>query len=91
MKTLLDYIKQYPDAFRYTAERRSETTPSATNRMNHNIFAEAVANEDWNIVEELINLPEYQKPLDGVVTCLISYSVLDNVTCIEIYEFWFGG
>lgn len=89
MKTLLDYIKQYPDAFCYTAERRSETTPSPTNRMNHIIFAEAIANEDWNIVEELINLPEYRKPLDGVIACLINYSALDD-TCIEIYKFWFG-
>lgn len=87
---LLDYIKQYPDAFIYTAERRSGTTPSPTNRMNHTIFSEAIATEDWDTVEELVNLPEYRKPLDGVVTCLISYSVLDNDTCIEIYEFWFG-
>lgn len=88
--TLLQYIKLYPEAFSRTAEMRSITTPSATNRSNHILLSEAIDSQDWDTVERVINLPEYQSPLDGVIACLIGYSHLDMETCTEIYEFWKG-
>ena len=81
---LLDYIKMYPEGFTH----RSETTPSDLDRENHLTFSEGIENEDWKVVEDMINSPEYRKPLDGVVACLISYSGLNFDTCCDIYELW---
>lgn len=91
MKTLLEYIKLYPEAFIATAIRRSETTPSQQNRTNHLLLVESISSGKWGCVENIITMPEYQSPLDGVVVCLNTYGNLPHDVCVGIYESWVEG
>tara|TARA_R100000541_G_C1897352_1_gene84009 strand:- start:55169 stop:55453 length:285 start_codon:yes stop_codon:yes gene_type:complete len=91
MKTLLEYIKLYPESFIATATRRSQTTPSQQNRTNHLFLAESISSKKWDYVESIITMPEYQSPLDGVVVCLNDFSNLPHDVCVGIYESWVEG
>lgn len=70
MNTLLAAIQAYPERFMDTLERRADTTPNPVNFENHLKFLAAIEEQDWGRVVRLISLPEYQKPLQGVVLCL---------------------
>ena len=75
--TLLQLIKRFSGEFSYTVSRRAMTTSSKTNKTNHEALSEAVDFEDWELVKSIINLPEYSKPLEGVIYCMSSYTSLD--------------
>lgn len=91
MKTLLEYIKLHPEAFIATATRRSQTTPYQQNRANHLLLAKSISGEKWDNVTNIISMPEYQSPLDGVVVCLNDFSSLSHDVCVGIYESWIEG
>lgn len=91
MKTIFEYIKQYPEAFIDSALRRSHTSPSNINVSNHKRFMQCIEQEQWDDLELLINSTEYRTPLDGVVVCLDSFSHLPTEVCVDIYESWLEG
>ena len=91
MKTLLEYIKLYPEAFIATATARSLTTPSKQNHNNHLLLVESISSGKWVYVGNIITMPEYQSPLDGVIACLNDYSNLPHDVCVGIYESWVEG
>lgn len=70
MKTLLEAIQAYPERFMDTLARRADTTPNPINFENHLKLMAAIEEQDWDEVVRVISLPEYQKPLQGVVLCL---------------------
>ncbi len=86
MKTILDYIKEYPEEFIASAERRADTTPSELNRKNHYKFTKCIYKGDWAGLKELLSDEEYTKPLEGVILCLNQYTDLDINICIVIHN-----
>ncbi len=91
MKTIFEYIKQYPEAFMDSDLRRSHTSPSDINVSNHKLFIQCIEQEQWNDLELLINSSEYRSPLGGVVVCLNKFSDLPSEVCVEIYDSWLEG
>ena len=91
MKTIFEYIKQYPEAFMDSALRRSHTSPSNINVSNHKRFIQCIEQEQWVSLEVLINSPEYRSPLDGVVVCLNKFSDIPSEVCVAIYDSWLEG
>ena len=83
MKSVLQYIKENPDAFMGAAEARSHTTPSHTNMMNHQRLVGYIHSENWYEVEKLITDEFYYKPLMGVVMVADDSYGLDS-------DDWFG-
>ncbi len=57
MKTIFEYIKQYPEAFVDSALRRSQTSPSNLNVNNHKYFMQCIEQGQWDRIEVLINSP----------------------------------
>lgn len=74
MNSIEEAIKKFPVEFQYTISGRAHTTPSEVNRVNHVALNAAISLEKWDNVREILELPEYQAPLHGVVYCLASYS-----------------
>ena len=70
MNTLLEAIQAYPERFMDTLSRRADTTPNPINFENHLKLMAAIEEQDWVEVVRVSSLPEYQKPLQGVVLCL---------------------
>lgn len=79
MNTLLEAIQAYPERFMDTLAHRADTTPSSTNFENHLKLMAAMEEQGWVEVVRVISLPEYQKPLQGVVLCL-------NHSCFDYCE-----
>lgn len=85
MKTILQYIKENPDAFIGAAEERSRTTPSHTNMLYHQALMVYIHSKNWKMVEELITDSNYWKPLEGVVLVSDSYG-LDHDDWLDAYD-----
>lgn len=78
MLTVLEAIKQYPQYFQLSCLGRSRTTPSDVNRKNHIDLAAAIEVKAWDEVKNILDKPQYYKPLEGVIYCLGDYSSIDN-------------
>ena len=84
--SLLEAIKNNPNAFVLTCLARSKTTPSHVNMVNHLDMADAINVNNWKKVEDLLTSPTYRKPLDGVIYCLSHYSDIDSQTHSDIVD-----
>jgi hypothetical protein len=91
MKTLLEAIQQYPEQFISTCRARANTTPSSENRVNHQLMAIFIDDENWDKVSEILEADYYRKPLEGVVFCLDTYSEIDNNAWEEIIDLFEEG
>lgn len=91
MNTILEAIQQYPEQFISTCRARANTTPSEENRTNHLVLSIAVNLEAWDQVEEILNIPSYRKPLEGVVFCLDTYSEIDRHVWSQIVDLFKEG
>ncbi|UYD59180.1 hypothetical protein HPMBJEAJ_00065 [Aeromonas phage avDM6] len=90
MKSVLQYIKENPDAFMGAAESRSHTSPSHTNMMNHKRLMVYIHSENWVEVEQLITDAFYYKPLEGVVLLAERYG-LDSDDWLGAYDAYEAG
>lgn len=90
MKTLLQYIQENPVHFINTCYARSKTTPSEENRKNHLNLMLCIERSMWGEVEAIINTKSYQRPLQGVLVCLKTYSNIDDEVYSEIYDNFVG-
>lgn len=86
MNTLLDAIKLYPAQFINTLKARAMTTPCEVNKSNHLLLALNIKTGHWERVEHILTLPEYRKPLDGVVYCLKRYSDIEGEVWYNIAD-----
>lgn len=86
MKTLLEAIQQYPEQFISTLKARASTTPSEANKANHTMLSIFIKSESWHKVEDMIQWPDYRKPLGGVIFCLNVYSEIDHKVWNEIVD-----
>ncbi len=86
MKTILEAIQQYPEQFIDTCRARASTTPNVINKSMHLQMAIAIECKLFNKLKSLLEVSEYQKPLDGVITCLTQYSDMDHETFWKIFE-----
>lgn len=78
MNSILDAIKQYPEAFIQTARSRANTSPSHMNRTNHIKLVNAIREQNWDEVSEIITNPYYYRAFEGVVHCLGLYGGLEH-------------
>ncbi len=86
MKTLLEAIQTYPEQFISTLYARADTTHSEVNRMTHETLADSIELGLWENVEDIIQLGNYRKPLEGVIFCLDRYSDIDNNVWHQIVD-----
>ena len=70
---LMDVIREFPNEFINTCHGRAGTTPSIENRKNHLNLAYCIENERWDHAAVIVSHPEYRRPLNGVVICLMTY------------------
>lgn len=91
MNTLLDAIKLYPAQFINTLNSRARTTPSEVNKSNHMLLALNIEAGHWDRVEHILNLPQYQQPLEGVVYCLSNYSDIEGEVWYNIVDLFKQG
>lgn len=84
MKSIEAAIKKFPQEFMTTIEARSQTTPNETNRLQHLAMYEAIGEENWDEVHEILCSRYSAGPLTGVVYCLETYSGIENEAWHEI-------
>lgn len=71
---LMQYIKEYKDVFLCTLQSRARTSPMPRYHLE---MIEALKKDDFQEVQNIIEIPAYKKQFQGVCWCLREYDMIE--------------